>query len=143
MKIREDGHLVAEIFEYVDDSRPMGYCRDLTWRVARAYGLGCSRRGIQDASRKWTLPTETPGPWAGTVTHTKAGSLVGMVSQEKWDKTTPLLKELSDMLGKGPLPLQRMLEIRGFLIYVVRMFPWLMVEPVHERNAPHSGQLAT
>jgi hypothetical protein len=87
MKIRVDGHLAAEIFVYVDDSRPTGFCRGLTWRMARAYGLGCSRRGIQDASRKQALPTETPGPWAGTVMHTEARSLVGMVSQEKWDKT--------------------------------------------------------
>jgi hypothetical protein len=49
MKIREDKHLGAEIFVYVDDGRPTGYCRDLTWRAAQAYGSGCSRRGIQDA----------------------------------------------------------------------------------------------
>jgi hypothetical protein len=48
-----------------------------------------------------------------------------MVSQEKWDKTKGLLKELTDMLTKGPLPLQRMLEIWGFLMYVVRTYPWL------------------
>ncbi len=125
MKIREDSHLVAKIFVYVDDGRPMGYCQDLTWRAARAYGLGCSRRGIQDASRKRTLPIKMPGPWACTVMHTEAGPLVGMVSQEKWDKTKQLLKELSDMLGEDPLPLQRMLEIRGFLMYMVHTYPWL------------------
>ena len=95
MKIRSDGHLTAEIFVYVDDGRPTGHCKDLTWRAARAYGSGWSRRGIQDASRKRTLPTESPGPWAGTVTCTEGGSLVGMVSQEKWDKTKGLLKELT------------------------------------------------
>ena len=125
MKIRSDGHLAAEIFEYVDDGRATGHCKDLTWRAARAYGSGCLRRGIQDASRKQTSPTESPGPWAGTVTCTEGGSLVGMVSQEKWDKTKGLLKELTEMLTKGPLPLQRMLEIRGFLMYVVRTYPWL------------------
>ena len=66
---------------------------------------------------------ESPGPWAGTVTSTKVGSLVGIVSQEKWDKTNALLKEPTDMLGKGPLPLQWLLEIRGFLVYVVHMYP--------------------
>jgi hypothetical protein len=104
MKIREDGHLAAEIFVYVDDGRPTGYCRDLTWRAARVRSLGCSRRGIQDASRKRTLPTEMPGLWAGTVTHTEAGALVGMVSQVKWDKTKQLLKELSDMSGETQCP---------------------------------------
>ena len=125
MKIRSDGHLASEIFVYVDDGRPTGYCSDITWQAARAYGSGCSRRGIQDASRKRTSPTDSPGPWAGTVTRTEGGSLVGLVSQEKWDKTKGLIKELIDMLGTGPLPLQRMLEIRGFLMYVVRTYPWL------------------
>jgi hypothetical protein len=125
MKIRFDGHISAEIFVYEDDGRPMGYCTDLTWQAAWAYGSGCSRRGIQDASRKRTSPTESPEPWAGTVTRTEGGSLVGMVSQEKWDKTKGLLKELTNMLTNGPLPLQHMLEIRGFLMYVVRTYPWL------------------
>ena len=125
MKIRFDGHLGAEVFVYVDNGGPTGYCTDLTWRAALTYSSGCSRQGVQDALRKRTLPTECPGPWAVTVTGTKGGSLVGMVSQEKWDKTKGLLKELTGMLTDGPLPLQRMLEIRGFLMYVVRIYPWL------------------
>ncbi len=68
---------------------------------------------------------ESLGPWAGTVTSTKSGSLVGMVSQEKWDKTKGLLKELTNMLGKGPLPLQQLMELQGFLMYVVPTYPWL------------------
>ena len=125
MKIRFDEHLTAEVFVYVDNGWPTGYYRDLTWRAARAYGSGCSRQGVQDASRKQTSPAECQGPWAGTVTRTEGGLLVGMVSQEKWGKTKGLLKELIDMLVDGPLPLQRMLEIQGFLMYVVRTYPWL------------------
>ena len=125
MKIRADGHLAAEIFEYVDDGRAIGQSPQITWAAARAYAAGCSRRGVQDASRKRTSPTDTPGPWAGTVTHTAGGSILGMVSQVKWDKTKMLIAELGDMIPKGPLPLQRLLEIRGFLMYVVRTYPWL------------------
>ena len=125
MKIRFDCHLAAEIFVYVNDDKPAGYCRDLTWQAAWVYGSGYSRRGIQDASRKRTSPTKSPGPWARMVTRTEGRSLVGMVSQERWDKTKGLLEELTDMLTNGPLPLQRMLEIRGFLMYVVRTYPWL------------------
>ena len=80
MKFRKDGHFPTKICVYIDDGRATEYCRGLTWRAARAYGLGYTRRGIQDASRKRTSPTESPGPWAGTVTSTKAGSLVRMVS---------------------------------------------------------------
>ena len=73
-----------------------------------------------------TSPRESPGSWAGTATSIEAGSLVGMVSQEKWDKTKALLKQLTEMPGKVPLPLQRLLEIWGFLMYVVRTYPWLI-----------------
>jgi hypothetical protein len=48
-----------------------------------------------------------------------------MLTQEKWDKMKALLKELTDMLEKGLLALQRLLEIRGFLMYVVRTYPRL------------------
>jgi hypothetical protein len=125
MKIRADGHLAAEIFVYVDDGRAIGHSPQITWAAARAYAAGCSRRGVQDASRKRTSPTDTPGPWAGTVTHTAGGRVLGMVSQVKWDKTKMLIAELGNMIPKGPLPLQRLLEIQGFLVYVVRTYPWL------------------
>ena len=36
-----------------------------------------------------------------------------------------LLIELTDMLEKGLLALQHLLEIRGFLMYVVRTYPRL------------------
>jgi hypothetical protein len=48
-----------------------------------------------------------------------------MVSQEKWDKTELLIAELVEMIPKGPLPLQHLLEIRGFLMYVVWTYTWL------------------
>ncbi|KAL3777810.1 hypothetical protein ACHAW5_001788 [Stephanodiscus triporus] len=48
-----------------------------------------------------------------------------MVSQEKWDKMKRLIDELGEMVTRGPLPLQRMLEIRGFLMYVVRTYTWM------------------
>jgi hypothetical protein len=125
MKIRWDGHLAAEVFVYVDDGRAIGPTEHLTWQAARAYGAGCSRRGVQDASRKRTTPSETPGPWAGTVTHTNRGQVCGMVSQEKWDKTKRLISEVAEMVKQSCLPLSRLLQIRGFLMYVVRTYPWI------------------
>jgi len=62
MKIRADGHLAAEIFVYVDDGHAAGHSPWLTWAAARAYAAGCSRRGVQDASRKRTSPSDTTGP---------------------------------------------------------------------------------
>jgi len=125
MKIRCDGHLATEVYVYVDDGRVTGHSAEQTGLGARAYGAGCTRLGVQDASRKRTTPTHTPGPWAGTVTHTDGGEVIGMVSQEKWDRTKALVQELSDLVSKPPLPLHRLLQIRGFLIYVVRTYKWL------------------
>jgi hypothetical protein len=70
MKIRVDGFLAAKIFVYVDDARVVACSAELAWRAARAYMACCSRFGIQDASGKQTLASRTPGPWAGTITHT-------------------------------------------------------------------------
>ncbi len=48
-----------------------------------------------------------------------------MVSQEKWEKTQLLTREVKAMLELGHLPLQRLLEIRGFPVYVVRTYSWM------------------
>ena len=110
---------------YVDDGRAIGPTEFLTWMAARWYGSGCTRRGVQDASRKRTSPSLTPGPWAGTVTHTEDGRICGMVSQEKWEKTQRLIKEMLDMIPQDYYPLSRLLQIRGFLMYVAGTYPWI------------------
>ena len=56
MKVRFDGHLVCEVYVYVDDSRVTGHCRELCWAVARKFSMMCSKNGIQDATRKRTSP---------------------------------------------------------------------------------------
>ena len=48
-----------------------------------------------------------------------------MVSQEKWDKTKRLIHELVDMVTCDHLALERLLQIRGFLMYVVRTYTWI------------------
>ena len=80
---------------------------------------------MQDTARKRTSPSQTPGPWAGTVTHTDGGRIQGTVSQEKWEKTKGLIAEMAAMVECGHLPLGRLLQIRGFLMYVVRTYPWI------------------
>ena len=51
----------------------------------------------------------------------------GMVSQEKWDKTKWLIQEMVIMVEQDCLPLARLLQIQGFLmyVYVVCMYPWI------------------
>ena len=46
-----------------------------------------------------------------------------MVSQDKWDKTKRLIREMADMVERDCLPLARLLQIRDFLMYVVRTYP--------------------
>ncbi len=125
MKIRADGLLVAEIFVYVDDCWAVAHPADLVWQASRAYAAMCARMGLQDASRKHTSATQTPGPWAGMVTHTNGNQVCRMVSKEKWEKAKSFIRELVEMLKRDRLPLQRLLSIRGFLIYVVRTYTWL------------------
>ena len=48
-----------------------------------------------------------------------------MVSQEKWDKTKRLIRKMADMVERDCLPLARLLQIRSFLMYVVRTYPWM------------------
>ena len=59
-----------------------------------------------------------------------------MVSQTKWEKTRALIKELKDMVneslsnGEGgavgtTMSRQRLLEIRGYLNYIVRTYSWI------------------
>ena len=87
------------MFVYIDDGRPTGPTEFLPWQAGQAYGPGCTRRGVQDVSRKRTSPSQMPGPWAGTVTLTDGGRVCGMVSQEKWDKTKRLIAELEEMVA--------------------------------------------
>ncbi|KAL3791404.1 hypothetical protein ACHAW5_005778 [Stephanodiscus triporus] len=115
MKIRWDGELAAEVFVYVDDGRPTGPTEFLAWQAGRAYGAGCTREEYR-TPRGSERPPLTPGlGW----------HLSGMVSQEKWDKTKRLIREMADMVEQDCLPLARLLQIRGFLMYVVHTYPWI------------------
>ena len=167
MKTRWDGHLACEVFLYDDDGRATGFCREICWAAAQRVASLCAKCGIQDKSAKQTFPSLLSNPWAGAVSRTDQGEVVGLVSKEKWVKTQSLVRELAQMLedasqrGReepavfevtqgvdetwsyqwsiggmaayhqwhvGPerrILRQRLLEISGFLNYVVRTYPWL------------------
>ena len=103
--------------------------------------------------QKEDFPSQEPVPWAGTVCHTSRGEIIGIVSQEKWEKTRALVTELAAMVAESAdireqeckiagktskhmedaggfsdeakVSQQHMLEILGFLNYVVRTYVWL------------------
>jgi hypothetical protein len=82
--------------------------------------------GVQDVPPKWKGPSQTPEPWARTVTHTDNGEVSGLVSQEaKWDKTKSHIQELRRLYkqdSKQMMPRARLESIRGFLIYAFRTY---------------------
>jgi hypothetical protein len=94
MKLRWDGHLATEVFYYVDDGRATGFCREICWAEARQIAALCARCGVQDKAAKRTFPSPTPGPWAGTLSHTDRREVAGMVSAPKWAKTQALIGEV-------------------------------------------------
>ena len=121
-KVREDGRIACDMYLYVDDGRVTGPTKLLTWRATRRLCSVITHHGSQDAARKRNEPHTEPGPWAGTVTSTANQRVTAKVSQEKWDKSKALVQELGQLLKEGPLPLKRLEQICGFLIYVARTY---------------------
>ena len=135
MKIRRDGKLGCEIYIYVDDGRVTGWCKLECWRAVQKFSRVLTTLGIQDASRKRTSPSTTPGPWAGGVTSTEygkddgnpRGDVVKTVTQIKWEKIQSLVRELREMFTQDSKKMnrKRLEQIRGFLVYVARTFKFM------------------
>ncbi|KAL7521106.1 LOW QUALITY PROTEIN: hypothetical protein ACHAWX_005796 [Stephanocyclus meneghinianus] len=126
-KRQKDGHIASDIFLYVDNGRPTGFCEEQCWSASQRFCSVCSHLGVQDASRKHTTPSQMPGPWAGSIIHTR-DALVALVSQKKWDKTKDMIQELSNLIAEredGRIPVKRLEQIWRFLIYVSRTYNWM------------------
>jgi hypothetical protein len=84
MKIRSpDGKMACDFIIYVDDIRTAG---NDWWEgrlAARRVASTMHWLGIQDAARKRRDPSETPGPWAGSIIHSDGGAISITVSQER------------------------------------------------------------
>ena len=124
-KLRWDKNLACEIYIYVDDGKTTGWSRLACWQASRRFASVCSHLGIQDAARKRTEPSRTPGPWAGSVIHTEDG-VRALVTQKKWDKIKSLIAELEQMSKLEKVPRKRLEQIRGFFNYVARTYKWMV-----------------
>ena len=124
-KLRVDLSIANEIYVYVDDGRVCGASKSLCWGACRRFSSICAKLGIQDAARKRTEPSQTPGPWAGSIMHT-VDSLTSMVSQKKWDKVKSIVRELDHFSTQLKVPRNRLEIIRGFLNYVARTYKWMV-----------------
>jgi hypothetical protein len=133
-KIMKDGSIAVDTHIFVDDVRPTGATRELTWRASDAFGKMCSYLGLQNASRKTREPSMTPGAWAGCVVAIEKAAVYVLVTLERWKKTQRHILRLRELVdGKDPaqlksdcvalLPHKELESIRGFLIYVSRTYP--------------------
>jgi hypothetical protein len=72
-KARRDGSIASDTFVYVDDVKGTGQSGLEAWKATCRLSSKLTHHGIQDAKRKRTSPSMTPGPWAGSVAHTDGG----------------------------------------------------------------------
>lgn len=127
-KIRkEDGHVASDFWTYIDDLRNTGPTEKECWASSRRIATICSYLGIQDAARKRRAPSQKPGPWAGTVTHTLWDRIGIKVEDDKWNKTWSHVQWLVEN-HDDPNGLDRKIleSVRGFLVYVGRTYPALV-----------------
>jgi len=123
-KVRQDGHIASDLFDYVDDLRPTGHDEEACWQATRKTGATVNHLGCQDASRKRRKPKKRPGAWAGSVVCTENGEVVVTVSQDKWEKTQRHIQWIAALIEKGErIPFKELERVRGFLIYTTRTYP--------------------
>jgi hypothetical protein len=126
-KVRTDEILACDLFVYVDDARVTGPTELECWMAARQVSSTLTHLGIQDAARKRRGPRQDPGAWAGAVLRTDGDVPEVQVSEEKWAKTKSQIAEVQCMLDVAinQLPLKRLMQVRGFLLYVTRTYRYL------------------
>ena len=123
----------GDFVTFVDDIRALGKDEDHTTQVVHKIGSKTNSLGQQDAPRKRRKPSQTPGLWNGSLTITDDENVFVSTSQEKWNKGKEIVlrwKTLYDNLNNTsdrPMFNHKQLERdRGFLIHLVRTFPWIM-----------------
>ena len=117
---------MLDLLVYVDERMPTGPSEDYYWQASMIWSSMYKHQGIQDTYWKVETPSQQTGPWAFTMTHTQEGVL-GMVSQENWEKTKILIGVLRNMLevgGKVYRP--RLASIWGFMIYLAMTYQQLI-----------------
>lgn len=109
---------------YVDDVRTIGSTYNDCRRASRVVASTLSYLGIQDAPRKRRDPSQTPGPWAGSIVHSEGNSITVCISQERWAKAKMILSWITESCESGDSIEFKMLEsYRCYLIYIGRTYP--------------------
>jgi hypothetical protein len=82
-KIRRDGHLATELWQYIDDLQTTAHSRELAWKASSRIAKTCCWLGLQDAVRKRRELSQRPGAWAGSSVHTTEKNAFKGVTQER------------------------------------------------------------
>ena len=126
-KRRRDGELAADTPDFVDDRRPTAPTEKECWEASQVLAKEAAKRGAQDASRKRTAPSRSPGPWAGISISTDNGEVCMFLDTKKWKKLKGLIATIREAYDAGPDMSHKELEsIRGFVVYSGRTYPSLV-----------------
>jgi hypothetical protein len=85
-KIRSDGHLATELFQYIDDLRTTAHSKELAWNASSRIAKTCCWLGLPDVARKRREPSQRPGVWAGSSVHTSEENAFKGVTPDRWKK---------------------------------------------------------
>ena len=86
-KIILDSAIATDIYIYINDSWVTGKDKSVTWKVMTQIGKTCLYYGVQDATHKTHLPSQTPGTWKSLIVNSKGGMVTMLVDKERWIKT--------------------------------------------------------
>jgi len=74
------------LVSYANDLRVAGISEADCWRVMSHISSRLGYLGLQFAACKSWPPSQTPGPWAGSLVHTVNAKVCVSCTPEKWDK---------------------------------------------------------
>ena len=81
-KVRENGDLAANIFQYVDNVQLTNTDKEC-WGALHTYGSWINHLGLQYAARKIRPLSQLLGPWAGSMVETDNEKVTLLITQEK------------------------------------------------------------
>lgn len=123
-KVWEDGRVASDFGRYIDDVRVCAPNEDNCWNTGRCLATIYSHLGVQDAARKYRLPSLMPGAWAGGVTSTNNGNVSVTVTPSRWEKTKQAVAEIVEAHQEpNGIPYAMLESRRGFLVYVAQVYP--------------------
>ena len=119
-KRRRDESLASDLVGFVDDERIEGSRSERVRQAGHAVSTRESYLGLEDALRKLRPITPQPGAWVGVVVHNDPTlGIVGLTSQDKWDRTKAICIHWLKMLvaGRTEVPFKQLESDRGFLLF--------------------------